>query len=72
MEKKKFYIEKFFTEKKLFYRKKYKWKCKDICVSFEKYIFLQKMFVSQIKYKSFLNYIHSAKKKISDHKKYIS
>ena len=33
---------------------------------------MQKMFVLQIKYKSFLNiYIHSAKKKFFDHKKYV-
>ena len=38
-------------------------------ISFQKYIFTQKMFVLQIKYKFF--FIHSAKKKIFDHKKYI-
>ena len=32
---------------------------------------MQKMFVLQIKYKSFLKYIHSAKKLVFDHKKYI-
>ena len=52
--KKKFYIENFFAEKN-FYREKYKWKCKNIYISFEKYIFMQKMFVLQIKYKSFWN-----------------
>ena len=35
---------------------------KKIYLSFQKYIFTQKMFVLQIKYKSFLNHIHSAKK----------
>ena len=46
--------------KKTFYREKYKWKCKKY-ISFQKYIFTQKMFVLQIKYKFF--FIHSAKKK---------
>ena len=56
-----FYIEKnvlywkfFFTGKSFFYREKYKWKCKNTYISFEKYIFMQKMFVLQMKYKSFL------------------
>ena len=62
MEKKSFILKIFFTEEKLFYREKYKWKCKNIFISFEKYLFMQKMFVLQIKYKSSLNYIHSAKK----------
>ena len=35
-----------------------------IYISFEIYIFIQKMFVLQMKYKSFLNlHIHSTKKK---------
>ena len=45
-----------------FYREKYKWKCKNIYISFEKYIFMQKMFVLQIKYKSFLNMYSFCKK----------
>ena len=49
----KFYIETFFTEKNII----------------EKYIFIQKMFVLQIKYKSFL-YIFILQKN-SYHKKYI-
>ena len=67
--KKCFYMEKkvlywnFFTEKNFFYREKYKWKCKNIYISFEKYIFMQKMFVLQIKYKSFLNIYSFCKKK---------
>ena len=59
---KKFYNEKFFYWKKLFYREKYKWKCKNVYISFEKYIFMQKMFVLQIKYKSFLNIYSFCKK----------
>ena len=55
MEKKSFILKIFFTGKKIFYREKYNWKCKNICISFEKYIFMQKVFVLQIKYKSFLN-----------------
>ena len=51
---KKFYTEKFFYWKKLFYREKYKWECKKY-VSHLKNIFIQKMFVQQTKYKSFLN-----------------
>ena len=69
LQKKFFYMEKkfllkfFFTEKKLFYREKYKWKCKNIYISFEKYIFMQKMFVLQMKYKSFLDIYSFCKKK---------
>ena len=56
--------------KKKFYREKHKWKCEKH-ISFEKYIFIQEMFVLQMKNKSFLN-IYSLWKKISfDHKKYI-
>ena len=65
--KKSFILRNFFTEK-TFYREKYKWKCKNIYISFEKY-FLQKMFVLQIKYKSFWNIYSFCKKKIFfDHK----
>ena len=60
--KKKFYIDFFFYWKKRFYREKYKWKCKNVYISFEKYIFMQKMFVLQIKYKSFLNIYSFCKK----------
>ena len=56
--KKKFYIENFCTEKNFFYREK----CKSIYISFEIYIVMQKMFVLQIKYKSFLNIYSSCKK----------
>ena len=42
-----------------------------MCISFEKYIFIQKMFVLQIKYKSFLNIYSFCKKNVFDHKKYI-
>ena len=40
-------------------------------ISFQKYIFTQKMFVLQIKYKSFLNIYSFCKKNFFDHKKYI-
>ena len=36
---------------------------KDIYISFQKYVFSQKMFVLQIKYKSFLNIYLFCKKK---------
>ena len=42
--KKSFILKIFFTEKKLFRREKYKWKCKKY-MPFEKFIFIQKMFV---------------------------
>ena len=54
-EKKSFILKTFFTEKNIFYREKYKWKCKIYIYIIWKYIFMQKMFVLQIKYKSFLN-----------------
>ena len=54
---------------KIFYREKHKWKCKKIYISFEKYIFMQKVFPLQIKYKSFLNSF--CKIIFFDHKKYI-
>ena len=73
MEKKNLYWK--FTEKNFFYREKYKCKCKNIYISFEKYVFMQKMFVLQVKYKSFLNIYSFCKKKKTeekfDHKKYI-
>ena len=58
-----FLTEKTFTEKNINENVK-------IYISFEKYIFMQKMFVLQIKYKFFLN-IYSFCKKNFDHKKYI-
>ena len=51
---KKFYIDFFCVLKKLFLQK-----MKKIYISFEKYFFIQKI------------YIHSAKKNFFDHKKYI-
>ena len=69
MEKKSFILKIFFTEKNFFYREKYK--NAKIYISFEKYIFMQKMFVLQIKYKSFLNISSFCKKLFFDHKKYI-
>ena len=54
----------FFTEKNINENVK-------IYISFEKYIFMQKMFVLQIKYKSFLNIYSFCKKNFFDHKKYI-
>ena len=76
MQEKCFYMEKKnlywkFTEKNFFYREKYKCKCKNIYISFEKYVFMQKMFVLQVKYKSFLNIYSFCKKKTEekfDHK----
>ena len=61
-EKKRFILKMFFTEKNSFYREKYKWKSKNVYISFEKYIFMQKMFALQIKYKSFLNIYSFCKK----------
>ena len=51
--KKKIIMKICFTQKNFFYRGKYKLKCKQIYISFQKYIFTQKMFVLPIKYKSF-------------------
>ena len=53
--KKKFILKTFFTEKSFFCREKYEWKCKKTDISFEKYIFMQIIFVLQIKYKYFWN-----------------
>ena len=50
-----FPLKNVFTVKNIFYTEKYQWKCKKINVSYEKYIFMQKMLVLQIKYKYFLN-----------------
>ena len=59
--KKKFYIENFFHWKKLFTEENGNKNVK-IYISFKKYIFMQKMFVLQIKYKSFLNIYSFCKK----------
>ena len=45
----------FLTEKTFFTEKKVNGNVKYIYISCQKYIFTQKMFVLQIKYKSFLN-----------------
>ena len=60
------YLQKkcFYEEKKNFYREKYKWKCKKKYISFQKYIFTQKMFVLQTKCHSFLNIYWFCKRKI--------
>ena len=60
--KKRFILKFFFTEKNENVK---------INISFGKYIFIQKMFVLQIKYKSFLNIYSFCKKKNFDHKKCI-
>ena len=70
MEKKVLYW-KFFLLKKTFFTEKNVNKNVKIYISFEKYIFMQKMFVLQIKYKSFLNIYSFCKKNFFDHKKYI-
>ena len=61
---KKFHDEKIFLLKKTFFTEKN-------CISFQKYIFTQKIFVLQIKYESFLNIYSFCKKTFFDHKKYI-
>ena len=53
---KKFYNEKFFLLKETFFTEKN-------CISFQKYIFTQKIFFLQIKYKSLLNMYSFYKKK---------
>ena len=69
--KKVLYWKIFLLKKTFFYREKYKWTCKKIYISFEKCIFMQKMLVLQIKYKSFLNTYSFCKKYFFDHKKYV-
>ena len=74
--KKCFYMEKvlywkIFLLKKTFFTEKNINENVKIYISFEKYIFMQKMFVLQIKYKSFLNIYSFCKKNFFDHKKYI-
>ena len=55
--KKVLYWKILLLKKNFFYREKYKRKCKKLYISIEKYIFMQKMFVLQIKYKYFLNFL---------------
>ena len=61
--KKKVLFGNFFLLKKTFLTEKNINENVKICISFEKYIFIQKMFVLQIKYKSFLNIFSFCKKK---------
>ena len=68
---KKSFILNFFLLKKTFFAEKNINENVKIYISFEKYIFIQKMFVLQIKYKSFLNIYSFCKKNFFDHKKYI-
>ena len=49
------FCNEFFLLKKTFFTEKNINENVKIYISFEKYIFMQKMFVLQIKYKSFLN-----------------
>ena len=68
----KFYNEKIFLLKKAFFTEKNINENVKNYISFQKYIFTQKMFVLQIKYKSFLNMYSFCKKNFFfDHKKYI-
>ena len=59
----KFYNEKIFLLKKAFFAEKNINENVKNYISFQKYIFTQKMFVLQIKYKSFLNIYSFCKKK---------
>ena len=70
MDKKSFILKMFLLKKTFFTEKNINENVK-IYISFEKYIFMQKMFVLQIKYKSFLNIYSFCKKNFFDHKKYI-
>ena len=54
---------KIFLLKKIFFGEKNTSENVKIYISFEKYIFMQKMFVLQIKYKFFLNIYSFCKKK---------
>ena len=56
-------MKKYFLQRKI-YMKMYK-----IYISFEKYFSVQKMFVLQIKYKSFLNIYSFCKKKKKNYPK---
>ena len=75
LQKKCFYMEKkvlkFFLQKKTFFTEKNINENVKIYLSFEKYILMQKMFVLQIKYKSFLNICSFCKKNFFDHRNYI-
>ena len=62
MEKKFYFTFNFFLLKKTFFTEKNINENVKIYISFEKYIFMQKMFVLQIKYKSFLNIYSFCKK----------
>ena len=57
-------MKKFFCWKKTFFTEKN-------YISFQKYVFTQKIFLLQIKYESFLNIYSFCKKNFFDHKKYI-
>ena len=67
------YLQKkmFLHEKKKFIEKNINENVKKKYISFQKYIFTQKMFVLHTKYKSFLNIFSFCKKNLFDHKKYI-
>ena len=60
-----------YGKKNIFIEKNINENVKKKYISFQKYIFTQKMFVLQIKYKSFLNIYSFCKKNFFDHKKYI-
>ena len=68
---KKMYIEIFFLLKKTFFTEKHISENVKISISFEKYIFILKMFVLQTKYKSFLKIYSFCKNFLFDHKKYV-
>ena len=63
--------KKFYKKKTFFTEKNINENVKNIYISFQKYIFTQKMFVLQIKYKSFSNIYSFCKKRFFDHKKYL-
>ena len=63
MEKKKFNIENFFTEKNFFYREKYEWKCKKhIYLIWEIYFYAENVCVIN-KIQIFLNIYSFCKKR---------
>ena len=67
----KFYNEKIFLLKKAFFTEKNINENVKNYISFQKYIFTQKMFVLQIKYKSFLNIYSFCKKSFLIIKKFL-
>ena len=69
--KKSFTMKSFFTEKTFFTEKNINEYVKNISHISQKYIFTQKMFVLETKYKSFLIIYSLCKKCFFDHKKYI-